>query len=80
MKNIFILTIFLVAMTSCTRYYYIQPSQNVPLFKEKNECRATISYGLGDEITTVDIQAAYSITDKFAVMTNLMLAREDFFY
>lgn len=74
MKKIFIHIVFLVAMTSCTHYYYIPQTQNVPLFREKNEYRATVSMGGGVEISTIDIQAAYSFTDKFALQTNLMFA------
>jgi len=61
-----------VTMSSCTHYYYIQNTHNVPLFKEKNEFRATVAIGEGDEIGTTDIQTAYSITNNLAVMTNFM--------
>jgi hypothetical protein len=74
MKKIYPYFILLIAMTSCNHYYYIQPTHNVPLFKEKDEFRASISFGKGDETSTVDMQAAYAISDKFALMTNYMLA------
>lgn len=59
-------------LTGCSHYYYCPPMQNVPLFKEKNEVRAAGSLGGGDEISTYDFQAAYSCTDKFAVVLNYM--------
>jgi hypothetical protein len=64
MKNIYTYFILLVAMSSCSHYYYIQPTHNVPLFKEKDEYRASISLGKGDETSTVDLQAAYAIKDN----------------
>lgn len=67
--------VFLFTVTSCKHYYYVPTVQNVPLFKEKNEYRATVAVGGGDETSTTDIQSAYSVTDKFAVMANFMTAK-----
>jgi hypothetical protein len=39
---------------------------------KKKEIRATASLGGGDEINTFDLQAAYAITNRFAVMSNFM--------
>jgi hypothetical protein len=72
MKNFFILIILLLSITSCTHTYYVQTTQIVPLFKEKNETQATLSYGQADEVYTTDLQAAHSFTDHFALMTNVM--------
>jgi len=66
---------FLFALTGCTHYYYVPTSKNIPLFREKNEYRATVAVGGGDETSTMDIQASYSITDKLAMMTNFMIAK-----
>jgi hypothetical protein len=71
-KKISTLIVFLFAFTSCSHYYYIPPTQNIPLFTEKKEIRATASLGGGDEINTFDLQAAYAITNRFAVMSNFM--------
>lgn len=71
--SIFIILLAL-AFSSCQHYYYIAPAKNVPLFKEKNEYRATVAIGGGDEASTTDLQAAYSITNNFAVMANYMSA------
>ncbi len=75
MKKMFLPLLFLVLVTSCNHTYYIPTTHNVPLFKEKNEFRATVSRGGGSEITTTDIQAAYSISNNLAVLTNVMFAR-----
>ena len=72
MKNTFTLFVLLVLITSCSHTYYVQTTQIVPLFKEKNETQATISYGTTDETNTIDIQAAHSFTNKFAMTTNVM--------
>jgi hypothetical protein len=59
---------------SCTHYYYVPSVQNVPLFREKNEYRISGTIGGGDETTCVEVQAAYSITDKVGVMADFMTA------
>lgn len=63
-------------LSSCAHYYYVATPKNVPLFKEKNEYRANLALGFqGFEVGTVDIQAAYSITDHIAVSANYLNAR-----
>jgi hypothetical protein len=75
MKTIMgIASILAVFLSSCSHYYYVANVQNVPLFKEKNETQLSGSYGGGDESVSIDIQTAYSITDKIAVMANFMHA------
>ena len=66
--------IFAILISSCSHYYYIQNIQNVPLFKEKNELCATMALGGGDEVSTKEVQAAYSITKNIAVMADFMSA------
>ncbi|MFM9985066.1 MAG: hypothetical protein ACKVOK_07510, partial [Flavobacteriales bacterium] len=74
MKRSAFVILLLIALSGCKHYYYAPTTQNVPLFKEKNEFRATISSGGGDETSTTDFQAAYSITNKFGVIANFMTA------
>jgi hypothetical protein len=64
-----------VLSSSCTHYYYVPNVQNVPLFREKNECCLSATYGIGDESRCVEVQAAYSITDNIGVMTNFISAK-----
>jgi hypothetical protein len=59
----------------CSHYYYVPNVQNVPLFREKNEYRLSGSYGLGTETSCLEVQGAYSITDKLGIMTNFMSAK-----
>lgn len=75
MKKILTYLLALLVLGSCSHSYYIPTTANVPLLKEKNELRATVSTGGGGDISTVDLQAAYSITNHFAVMTNFMSGR-----
>ncbi len=74
--QLLIVASILFMMIGCTHYYYVPPAQNVPLFKEKNEVRITanISEDVG---TGVDIQAAYAMTDKFAIMTNFSSVKDE---
>jgi len=62
-------------LSSCTHYYYVPATQNIPLFKEKNEARVLAAYGGGSESSAVELQAAYSLTNNLAVMTNFISAR-----
>lgn len=76
MKKLTTITLFLaICLSSCTHYYYVSNTQNMPLFREKNEYRLSATIGEGDESTCIEAQAAYSLTDKIGVMTNFMSAK-----
>ncbi len=64
-----------VLLSSCKHTYYIPNTHNVPMFKEKNELRASISNGEAEHIKTLDFQGAYSITNHIALMGSYMEAR-----
>lgn len=71
MKYLYLLP-FLLFSTSCNNYYYIPNSQNVPLFKEKNEARLSVSGITGDDFGGVEVQAAYSPMDHLGIIGNFM--------
>jgi len=76
MKKLVAIAFFHAALLSgCTHYYYVANVQNVPLFKEKNEYRLSGIYAEGNESNCVEVQGAYSVTDKIGIMTNFMSAR-----
>jgi hypothetical protein len=64
MKNTKLLLFFIIAVigTQSCSIMYTPSMQNVPLFKEKNEIRATIGI--------TDFQGAYAVSDKIGVMVN----------
>jgi hypothetical protein len=67
----------IILLSSCAHYYYVPNSQNVPLFQEKNEYRISGAYGAGNQFDpmrteAMEIQMAYSVTDKIGIMTNFM--------
>jgi len=62
-------------MDSCSHYYYVPGAQNLPLFRDKNELHISGSYGAGLETEGINIQAAYSLTDKIGIMTDFMSAK-----
>jgi hypothetical protein len=73
-----ITTVFIIfILTGCTHYYYVPPTQNVPLFREKNEVRITANVS-NDVGVGVDIQAAYAMTDKFAIMTSFSSVKDEY--
>ena len=76
MKKFATTTLFLVVLlSSCSHYYYIPNIQNVPLFKGKDEYRISGAYGGGDKSSCIEVQAAYSVTDKIGIMTDFMSAK-----
>jgi hypothetical protein len=66
-----LITVF--SLDSCTHYYYVHNQHNVPLFKEKNEVRASGAVIQSDEIVGADIQAAYAVTKEAAIMANALI-------
>lgn len=63
--NLTIVISIVIVFTSCSPLY--RPNTiNVPLFKEKKE----LSVNAGASNNGADIQAAYSVSDHFAVMAN----------
>lgn len=71
MKYLYLLPL-LILLGSCSNYYYIPNSHNVPLFKEKNEIKAAINGSTGDDFGGVEVQAAYSPADNIGVIGNFM--------
>jgi len=74
MKKLSITVLGALLLSSCAHYYYVPNVQNVPLFKEKNEYRFSASYGVGDESTSAEVQAAYSPTSNIGLMANYISA------
>lgn len=70
----FFIILLCITLSSCftQHYYYSQNTQQVPLFKEKNEAQLLGNLSVGDATSAQNIQTAYSITDKFAVMGSWM--------
>jgi hypothetical protein len=64
-----------VLLCSCSHYYYVANVQNVPLFREKNELRFSGTIGGGDESECIEIQTAYSLSNKVGIMANYMHAK-----
>ena len=76
MKKQLIALLFLpVLFCSCSHYYYVPNSQNVPLFREKNEYRFSGTLAGVEESSSKELQAAYSVTDHIGVMANFMSAK-----
>lgn len=61
-------------------YSYMPNIHNIPLFKEQNEFTATITGGGNPmqyfEDASLELQGAYSITDKTSVMADFMLGED----
>src|SRR5690349_20551879 len=85
--NFLLLTIsgcIMLSATSCVHYYYAPNSNNVPLFKEKNEMRIQAQYSTvgpvsdyTDAIGGFEIQSAYAVGNHTAVQLNFLHANYD---
>lgn len=72
----FLITLLLpFILNSCTHYYYVPNTQNVPLLREKKEFQGAILVGGSEELKTLEVQAAYAVTNNLAVMTNFLAVK-----
>ena len=75
-----ILLVMIVTCTSCVHYYYAPNSNNVPLFKAKNEIRASVQYVETaadadlESAQGVEVQTAYAVSNNAAVQLNFLSA------
>ncbi len=73
----------MVSLSSCVPHmYHIPSAHNVPLLKEKNECRASGSVGMGlagafGATASNEVQAAYAVTNHIGVFANFMSAIQE---
>jgi hypothetical protein len=75
MKNLPFLIVIAFLLSSCTHYYYVPNTQNVPLMKERNEFHLAAYYGGGDESDCGEFQGAYAISDHVGVAANYIFAK-----
>lgn len=68
------LAVLALALSSCNHVYYVPNCHNVPLCKDKDELHLTASAGGGENAEIFELQSAYSVTDKIAVMANAYYA------
>ena len=69
-----VIAVLSIRLCSCSHYYYVANTKNVPLLREKNEARVTLSYGEGNQSSSIDLQGAYAITGKLGILANFMTA------
>ena len=77
------LSVFILILlnTSCVHYYYAPNTNNVPLFKEKNEARIEAQYtslssdqSTNDEATGFELQTAYAVGKHLGLQFNYLNA------
>ncbi len=77
MKNtllIALLGFITLANTSCIHYYYAPASNNVPLFKEKNEVRIQAQYSsVAVDASTIDAIGGFELQTAYAAGKHLGL-------
>lgn len=73
MRIVFYYVALLILLISCDigkHVYYVPPTQQVPLFKERNEFRFSADLGIGEDAVANNIQTAVSISDRYALMAS----------
>ena len=64
--------------SSCTHYYYLPNSHNVPLLTQKNDVRFSLAKYTGSDGSTsatgIEIQGSYAVTNKIGVLASYMEA------
>jgi hypothetical protein len=74
-KKLFLLPALALLLNGCAHYYYIPNTQNVPLFKEKNEARILAALSGGGHVSATEAQLAWSFTKNLALMANFLTAK-----
>jgi hypothetical protein len=78
-----LILVVIILNSSCVHYYYAPSSNNVPLFKEKNEGRIQAQYTTTgaqvdyDAADGFEIQTAYALGNHTALQLNFFHASED---
>jgi hypothetical protein len=71
MKKIYYVLIgIIITFSSCSHYYYVPNSANIPLLKEKNDMRISAGYSGGETFEGADIQFAYAVSPSIGIMAN----------
>lgn len=61
-------------LSSCTHYYYVPSTKNVPLLKKKGDLNFTGVASSASYSNAYELQGAYAVTDNFGIMGTYMLA------
>ena len=72
MKKVLTSIILFSLLSSCTHYYYIPATQNVPLMKEKNEFHITGGTCIGENDNIGEVQASFSPIKNGAILVNYL--------
>ncbi|MBS1600513.1 MAG: hypothetical protein JST75_19965 [Bacteroidetes bacterium] len=69
-KTIYTLIVVLIACSSCSHYYYVPNSPNVPVLREKNDMRISAGYSGGETFEGAELQFAYAVAPHVGIMVN----------
>lgn len=61
-----------IVVSSCNPVYYRPNTQQIPLFKEKGEGRASIASNMEDQI---ELQGAYAVSNNIGIVANGLYAK-----
>jgi len=64
-----------ILLSGCSHYYYVPNIHNVPLFREKDEFRISVSYGMGDESNSFEMQGGWSAGKHLGITSSFIAAK-----
>ncbi|MBK9016459.1 MAG: hypothetical protein IPM82_21620 [Saprospiraceae bacterium] len=71
MKNLLIISLLAATLASCGPTLYVPNTVNAPLLEEKGDFKASIGVNKSAPKNDLNMQGAYAINDKVAVMSNV---------
>ena len=77
MKNLILAFIIgiVVFCYSCSPIYYVPNTQNIPQLEQKGQSKLSASFNLTDATAGGELQAAHAVTNRIAVLANLLYCK-----
>jgi hypothetical protein len=67
-----------IIFTSCSHYYYVPNTHNVPQLMEKDQVNLAGNISVGEESHSLEFQSAYALKEEFGLMLNFMSSANNF--
>lgn len=67
-----------ICSSSCAHYYYAPNSNNIPMLKEKNDCKVQAAYSSGNYFEGIEVQSAYAVSNHIGIQLNFFTAWDNY--
>ena len=77
MKNLILAFIIVIVLfcDSCSPIYYVPNTQNIPMLEAQGQSKISASFNLTDATAGGELQAAHAVTNRIAVLANLLYCK-----